>query len=74
MNVAYGLILVAFTTIVSVLGTRAYIASKIKPLGSIIVVDDKEDGQTYMAADLNSKSDLDGLKAGDVAMFIVKRK
>ena len=74
MNVAYGLILVAFTTIVSVLGTRAYIASKIKPLGSIIVVDDKEDGQTYMAADLNSKSDLDGLKAGDVAMFVVKRK
>lgn len=74
MNVAYGLILVAFTTIVSVLGTKAYIASKIKPLGSIIVVDDKEDGQTYMAADLNSKSDLDGLKAGDVAMFVVKRK
>lgn len=74
MNVAYSLILVAFTTIVSVLGTKAYIASKIKPLGSIIVVDDKEDGQTYMAADLNSKSDLDGLKAGDVAMFVVKRK
>ena len=73
MNVAYGLILVAFTAIVSVLGTRAYIASKIKPLGSIIVVDDNEDGQTYMAADLNSKSDLDGLKGGDVAMFIVKR-
>jgi hypothetical protein len=74
MNVAYGLILVAFTTIVSVLGTRAYIVSKIKLLGSIIVVDDNEDGQTYMAADLNSKSDLDGLKGGDVAMFVVKRK
>lgn len=73
MNLAYGLILVAFTAIISVLLTKAYTATKIKPLGSLIVVDDKEDGQTYMAADVYSKSALETLKAGDVAMFTVKR-
>ena len=73
MNLAYGLILVAFTAIVSVLLTRAYTATKIKPLGSLIVVDDKEDGQTYMAADVYSKAALDALKNGDIAQFDVKR-
>ena len=73
MNLAYGLILIAFSVIITALCTRAYTQSKLKPLGSIIVVDDPEDGQTYMAADVYSKAALDALKNGDIVQFDVKR-
>lgn len=55
------------------LGKRSYIR-KVKPLGTLMILIDEQDGSRYPLVELNNDTELWKLKTGDVAMFIAKRK